>query len=122
MFRCKSDEYGWLTTFKARLTALGDMLIGHGNNSVADIAAAADDDNGAPVGRAGGQLARFRTGKWCDMWLLGHARWMSPADWWEMRGVDMPELRKVVIRVTSKIPASDPSATNWCLYIKPRWL
>lgn len=92
------------------------LLIDHGNDSEAAIAAAADLPDGGPVGKAGAQLSRFRTGKWEGRDLLTFASAMSPADWWSTYGMHLPELAAVAVRVTSKIPASAGSERNWSLY------
>lgn len=67
------------------------------------------------MGKAGGQLAQFRTGKE-GVQLLGYVRSMSATDWWDMCDGGMPELREVAIRVTSKIPASAGLGRNWSSY------
>ncbi|CAM9977664.1 unnamed protein product, partial [Laminaria digitata] len=72
--------------------------------------------DGGPVARAGGQFHLFKTGKWKGASLLGYAKQMSPADWWEQYGIGMPELAKVAIRVTSKSPALPARERNWGLY------
>lgn len=92
------------------------LLISHGNDSAAAISAAADEPEGGPVGKAGSQFARYRSGKWKGADLLGYASSMAPADWWENYGIGMPELAKVAMRVTSKVPASAGAERNWSLY------
>lgn len=92
------------------------LLTDHGDDSEAAIEAAADEEGGGPVGRAGAQFAKFRTGKWEGGRLLSLAKGMSPADWWATYGIGMPELRKVAMPTTSKIPASAGSERNSSLY------
>eukprot|EP00904_Undaria_pinnatifida_P006004 jgi/Undpi1/2533/HiC_scaffold_13.g05912.m1 len=92
------------------------LLIDHGDDSEAAIAAAAELPNGGPVGKAGAQLGLFRTGKWAGAELLSFAKSMSPADWWQTYGLHLPELAQVVVRVTSKVPASAGAERNWSLY------
>ncbi|CAM9448313.1 unnamed protein product [Ectocarpus sp. 4 AP-2014] len=92
------------------------LLIDHGTDSKAAIAAAAELPGGGPVGKAGAQLGLFRTGKWEGAELLSFAESMSPADWWQTYGLTLPELAKVALRVTSKVPASAGAERNWSLY------
>ena len=92
------------------------LLIDHGDDSEAAIAAAAELPNGRPVGKAGAQLGLFRTGKWAGAELLSFAKSMSPADWWQTYGLHLPELAQVVVRVSSKVPASAGAERNWSLY------
>lgn len=92
------------------------LLISHGNDSAAAISAAEDEPEGGPVGKAGSQFARYKAGKWKGVELLGYAKSMSPADWWETYGIGMRELAEVAVRVTSKVPASAGAERNWSLY------
>lgn len=97
-------------------TMFNRLLIDHGDDAEAAIAAAADLPDGGPVARAGAQLGRFRTGKWEGAELLTFASSMSPADWWETFGPHLPDLAKVAMRVASKVPASAGAERNWSLY------
>lgn len=93
------------------------LLIDHGDDAEAAVAAAADLPGGGPVGKAGAQLGVFRTGKWAGAELLSFAPAMSPADWWNTYGsCHLPELAAVAVRVTSKVPASAGAERNWSLY------
>lgn len=92
------------------------LLVDHGNDAEAAVAAAADLPDGGPVGKAGAQLGLFRTGKWAGAELLSFSQAMSAADWWETYGLHLPELSKVAMRVTSKVPASAGAQRNWSLY------
>lgn len=92
------------------------LLINHGGDSKAAIAAACEESDGGPAARAGGQFHLFRTGRWKGASLLGYAKRMSPADWWEQYGIGMPDLAKVAIRVTSKAHALAGRERNRSLY------
>lgn len=92
------------------------LLIDHGDDSKAAIAAAYEEVDGGPVARAGSQFHLFRTGRWKGATLLGYAKRMSPADWWEQYGIGMPDLAKVAIRVTSKAHALAGQERNRSLY------
>lgn len=92
------------------------LLIDHGNDSAAAILAAEEEPEGGPVGKAGCQFATYKSGKWEGAELLGYAKSISPADWWETYGIGMQELAGVAVRVTSKVPASAGAERNWSLY------
>lgn len=92
------------------------LLTSYGNDSAAAISAAEDEPGSGPMGTAESQFARFKSGKWEGADLLGYAKSMPPADWCKTYGIDMRELAKVAVRVTSKVPASAGAERHWSLY------